>query len=48
MLLMFLTYIYSSEHKKCRTNAEVVDEAQDNSHGDKLQAIAPRQQAQNW
>lgn len=45
--LKFLTYIDSSEHEESRANAKVVDAAQDDRHGEKLQTIALSQQTQN-
>lgn len=44
---MIPTYIDSSEHEQSRAYAQVVDEAENDSHGDKLQTIALRQQTQN-
>lgn len=44
---MFLTYIDSSKHEESQAYTKVVDEAQDNRYGDKLQTISLRQQTQN-
>lgn len=44
----FQTYIDSSKHEESRANAKMVNEAQDDSYGDKLQAIALSKQTQNW